>query len=49
MAYPFKDRLLSEGEVPVGTEYSVWVAEGGRYYRREDVWKLTSGEFRGSR
>ena len=42
LACPVKCHLLSEGEVPAGTEYSAWAAAREESYRREGVRKLTS-------
>ena len=44
LACPVKCHLLSEGEVPAGTEYSAWAAAREESYRREGVRKLTSQE-----
>ena len=44
LARPVKCHLLSEGEVPAGTEYSAWAAAREKSYRREGVRKLTSQE-----
>jgi hypothetical protein len=42
LACPVKCYLLSEGELPAGTEYSAWAAAREESYRREGVRKLTS-------
>ncbi|GBL46851.1 hypothetical protein SFMTTN_2676 [Sulfuriferula multivorans] len=44
LACPFKCHLLSEGEVPGGTEYSAWAAARDESYRRDGVRKLASQE-----
>jgi predicted RecB family nuclease len=44
LACPVKCYLLSEGEVPAGTEYSAWAAAREESYRREGIRKLTSEE-----
>ena len=44
LACSVKCHLLSEGEVPAGTEYSAWAAAREESYRREGVRKLTSQE-----
>ena len=44
LACPVKCHLLSEGEIPHGTEYSAWAAERNESYRREGVRKLASRE-----
>ncbi len=47
LACPVKCHLLSEGEYPVGTEYSAWAtAREESYYQREGIRKLTSQETR---
>lgn len=40
LACPVKCHLLSEGERPAGTEYSVWVAAREESYRREGTFVL---------
>ena len=42
LACPVKCYLLSEGELPTGTEYSAWAAAREESYRREGIRKLTS-------
>ena len=44
LACPFKCHLLSEGELPAGTEYSAWNTAREESYRREGIRKLTSQE-----
>ena len=44
LACPAKCHLLSEGEIPAGTEYSAWAAATEESCRREGVRKLTSQE-----
>lgn len=44
LACPVKCHLLFKGEVPVGTEYSAWVAAREESYRCESLRKLTSQE-----
>lgn len=44
LACPVKCHLLSEGELPAGTEYSAWAAAREESYRRDDIRKLTSQE-----
>ena len=44
LACPVKCYLLSEGEVPVGAEYSAWAAAREESYRRESFRKLISQE-----
>ncbi len=44
LACPVKCHLLSNGEVPFGTEYSAWAAAREESYRRESFRKLISQE-----
>lgn len=44
LACPVKCHLLSEGELPAGTEYSAWAAAREESYRRDGIRKLTSQE-----
>lgn len=44
LACPVKCHLLSRGEVPTGTEYSVWAVAKDESYRREGIRKLTAQE-----
>jgi hypothetical protein len=44
LACPVKCHLLSEGERPTGTEYSLWAAAREESYRREGIQKLISIE-----
>jgi len=44
LACPVKCYLLSEGELPAGTEYSAWAAAREESYRREGIRKLTAQE-----
>lgn len=44
LACPVKCRLLSEGEIPAGTEYSAWAAEREESYRLEGIRNLTPQE-----
>lgn len=44
LACPVKCRLLSEGEIPIGTEFSVWASAREESYRHEGVRTLTSQE-----
>lgn len=44
LACPVKCHLLSESEIPAGTEYSAWAAAKEDSYRGEGIRKLTSKE-----